>query len=55
VLTQAMYNAREFAMTQMRPRERHGRRQEPRLGRLAAEHQLPETSPKPTFILGLDD
>jgi hypothetical protein len=22
--------------------------------RLAAEHQLPETSPKPTFTLGLD-
>jgi hypothetical protein len=26
-----------------------------RLGRLTDEHRLPETSPKPTFTLGLDN
>jgi uncharacterized protein YbjQ (UPF0145 family) len=78
VLTQAMYNAREFAMARMRAEADHLaadgivgvqlRMQMYAWGqaclefvatgtavrRLADEHQLPETSPKPTFTLGLD-
>jgi uncharacterized protein YbjQ (UPF0145 family) len=78
VLTQAMYNAREFAMARMRAEADHlgadgivgvtvevknhvwGEHATEFLAtgtavrRLAAEHKLPETTPKPTFTLGLD-
>jgi len=78
VLTQAMYNAREFAMARMRAEADHLaadgivgvqlRMQMYAWGqsclefvatgtavrRLSDEHRLPETTPKPTFTLGLD-
>jgi uncharacterized protein YbjQ (UPF0145 family) len=71
VLTQAMYHARELAMARMRAEADHLsadgivgvqlRMQMYAWGtgtavrRLTDEHRLPETSPKPTFTLGLDN
>jgi hypothetical protein len=55
VLTQAMYNAREFAMARMRAEADHlAAATGTAVRRLADEHRLPETSPKPMFTLGLD-
>ena len=78
VLSQAMYNARELAMTRMQAEATQARSSGivgvnvavsnhvwgehateflatgTAIRRLADEHRLPETSPKPTFTLGLD-
>ena len=78
VLTQAMYNARELAMTRMQAEATEASASGivgvdvkvlnhvwgehateflatgTAIRRLADEHRLPETSPKPTFTLGLD-
>jgi uncharacterized protein YbjQ (UPF0145 family) len=78
VLTQAMYNARELALTRMQAEAAQAQASGivgvtvevknhvwgehateflatgTAVRRLAAEHRLPETTPKPTFTLGLD-